>query len=148
MQIYSLWRPRILPINNERPFKQKQYYLLETPRKSIEIIFHSHKSLLYHYNDPWFKEDTSVEFDVQMGSYGSAKVCKVNALFMLDMLSTLFEKNSTSLYRDDDLSIFKNYNGHQNNTIRKDLMKLFKKHQLNLDIKRNLKLQTIQTHSN
>lgn len=140
MYIYSLWHPRILPINNERTFKQKQYYLLETPLKSIEIIFHSHKSLLHHFNDPWFKEDTSVEFDLQMGSYSGAKVCKVNALFMLDMLSTLFEKNSTSLYRDDDLSISKNCNGHQNNTIRKDLMKLFKKHQLNLDIKRNLKL--------
>ena len=75
-----------------------------------------------------------------MGSYDGAEVCEVVGLFMLDMLSKSFEKKYFSLYRDDGLSIFRNYNGHQNNKVRKYLMKVFKKYQLNLDIKCNLKI--------
>ena len=86
------------------------------------------------------QKDTSVEFDVTMGSYDGAEVCEVVGLFMLDMLSKSFEKKYFSLYRDDGLSIFRNYNSHQNDKFRKDLMKLFKKYQLNLDIKCNLKI--------
>ena len=90
---------------------------------SIDFIFHSHKSLLYHIDDPWVKKDTSVEFDVTMGSYDDAEVCEIVGLFMLDMLSKLFEKNYVCLYRDDGLSIFRNYNSHHSNKNRKDLMK-------------------------
>ena len=57
------------------------------------------------------------------------------------MLSKLFEKNSIGFYRDDALSIFRNYSGHHSNKVRKDLTKLFKKYQLNLDIKCNLKIK-------
>ena len=94
---------------------------------------------MYHNNDPWVKKDTSVEFDVTMGSYDSAEVYEIVGVFMLDMLSKLFEKNCIGLHRDDGLSIFRNYNGHQSNKVRKDLTKLSKKYQLNLDIKCNLK---------
>ena len=55
------------------------------------------------------------------------------------MLSKLFEKSSIALYREDGLSIFRNYKGHQSDKVRKDLTKLFKKYQLNLNIKCNLK---------
>ena len=50
------------------------------------------------------------------------------------------KKNSIVLYRGDGLSIFRKHNGHQNDTVRQDLMKLFKKYQLNFDIKCNLKI--------
>ena len=56
------------------------------------------------------------------------------------MLSKLFEKDSIGLYRDYSLSIFRNYNGHQNDKARKDLIKLFKKYQLNLHVKCNLRI--------
>ena len=56
------------------------------------------------------------------------------------MLTKLFQKDSIGLYRDDGLPIFRNYNGHQNNKVRKDLIKLFKKYQLNLDVKCNLRI--------
>ena len=82
------------------------------PPKSIDAIFHSRKSLLHHNDDPWVKKDTRVEFDVTMGSYDGAEVCEIVRLFMLEMLSKLFEKNYIGLYRDDGLSIFRNYNGH------------------------------------
>ena len=94
------------------------------PPKSINVIFHSRKSLLYHNNDPWVKKDKSVEFDVTMGSYDDVEVCEIVGLFMLDKLSKLFEKISVGIYRDDGLSIFKNYNGHQSDKVRKDLTKL------------------------
>ena len=77
-----------------------------------------------------------------MGSYDGAEVCKIVGLFMLDVLSKSFKNIYIyiGLYRDDGLSIFRNYNSHQNDKFRKDLMKLFKKYQLNLDIKCNLKI--------
>ena len=70
-----------------------------------------------------------------MGSYDGAEVCEIVGLFMLDMLSKLFEKNSVGLHRDDGFSISRNYNGHQNDKVRKDLINLFKKYQLSLDVK-------------
>ena len=91
---------------------------------SLDVIFHSRKSLLYHNDDPWVKKDTSVEFDVTMGSYDGAEVCVIVGLFMLDMLSKSFEKNSIGLYRDDGLSISRSYNGHQSDKVRKELTKL------------------------
>ena len=76
-----------------------------------------------------------------MGSYDGAEVCEIVGLFILDMLSKLFKKNSIGLYRDDRLSTFRNYNGHQSDKVRKDLTKLFKKYQLDLDIKCNFKTE-------
>ena len=75
-----------------------------------------------------------------MGSYDGAEMCEIIGLFILDILSKLFEKNSIGLYRDDGQSISRNYNGHQNYNVSKDLMKLHIKYQLNLDTKRNLKI--------
>ena len=80
-----------------------------------------------------------MEFDVAMGSCDGAEVCKIVGLFMLDMLSKSFEKKSIGLYRDNGLSIFRDYNGYQNDKFRKD-MKSCKKYQLNLDMKCNLKI--------
>ena len=60
---------------------------------------------MYHNYDPWVKKDTSVEFDVTMGSYDGAEVYEIVGVFMLDMLSKLFEKNCIGLHRDDGLSI-------------------------------------------
>ena len=75
-----------------------------------------------------------------MGSYDGAKVCEIVGMFMLVMLSKSFEKNSIGLYRDDGLSVFRNYNRHQNDRVRKGLMKLLQKYQLNLYMKCNLKI--------
>ena len=48
-------------------------------------------------------------------------------------------KDDIGLYRDDGLACFKNNNGHQNNKIRKDLIKIFQTYGLKLEIKCNLK---------
>ena len=73
------------------------------------------------------------------GSYDGPEACEIVPLFMLDILSKVFEKNSFGLYTDDSLKNFRNYNSHENDKVRKDFMKLFKDYQLNLDIKYNLK---------
>ena len=81
---------------------------------------------MYPNDDLWVKKDTSVEFEVTMGSFQDAEVCQIVGLFMLDMLSKLFEKNYIGLYRENALSIFRNYNSHQSDKVGKDLPKLFK----------------------
>ena len=65
---------------------------MSVPPKSIVVIFHSRKSLLYHNGDQWIKNETRVEFGVTMGSYDSIEVCEIVGVFMLDVLSKLCEK--------------------------------------------------------
>lgn len=65
---------------------------------------------LHNNDDSWIKKHTSVELDFTMGSHDSFKVFGIGELFMVDMLSKLFEKKSIGLYRDDGPSIFKHYN--------------------------------------
>ena len=45
---------------------------------------------------------------------------------MLNELSKKFDKDDIGLYRDDGLSVFKNYNGHQNDKDWKEMIDLFK----------------------
>ena len=59
---------------------------------------------------------------------------------MLNKLSKKFDKDNIGLYRDDGLSVFKNYNGHLNDKVQKEMIDLFKQHHLNLEIKCNLKI--------
>ena len=95
-------------------------------RKDIEVIFHCRRSLLFHNNEPWIKKDNNGDFDVTMRSYDGPEVFELAGLFMLNMLSKKFDKDNIGLYRDDGLSVFKNYNGHQNYKVRKKMTDLFK----------------------
>ena len=106
-------------------------------QKDIEVIFHCRRSLLFHDNKPWIKDNNS-DFSVAMGSYNGAEVCELTGLFMLNELSKKFDKDNIGLYRDDGLSVFKNYSGHQNDKVRKEMIDLFKQHHLHLEIKCNL----------
>ena len=80
---------------------------------------------MHHNDDSWIKKDTSVEFNVTMGSYNGVEVCEIVGIFIIDIMRKSFEKKIISLYSDDVLSIFRNYNNHQNDKVRKDIMKLF-----------------------
>ena len=104
------------------------------------MIFHCRRSLLFHNYKPWIKKDSNGDFDVTMGSYDGAEVCELAGLFMLNELSKKFDKDNIGLNRDDGLSVFKNYNGHQNDKVRKEMIDVFKQHHLNLEIKCNLKI--------
>ena len=95
---------------------------------------------MFHTNEAWIKKDSNGDFDVTMGSCDGAEVCELAGLFMLNELSNKFEKDDIGLYRDDGLSVFKNYNDHQNDKVWKEMIDLFKQHYLNLEIKGNLKV--------
>ena len=75
-------------------------------QKDIEVIFHCHRSLLFHDNKSWIKKDSNGDFDVTMGSYSGAEVCEIAGLFVLKKLSKTFDTDSIGLYRDDGLSVF------------------------------------------
>ena len=49
----------------------------------------------------------------------------------------MLNEDNIGLYRDDGLSVFKNYNGHQNDKVWKEMIYLFKQH---LEIKSNQKI--------
>ena len=86
---------------------------------------------MFHDNEPWIKKDSNDDFDVTMGSYDGAVVCELAGLFMLIELSKNFDKDNIGLYRDDGLSVFKNYNGHENDKVQKEMIDLINQHHLN-----------------
>ena len=73
-----------------------------------------------------------------MGSNDGAETCKIAGLFLLHSIGEKFNKDNIALYRNDGLACFKN-NGHQNDKIRKELIKIFQTNGLILQIKCNLK---------
>ena len=64
-------------------------------------------NLLYNNSEPWMKKDSGL-FDVTMGAYDGAEVCKLVGTFLLYKLSLKYNKNGIGLYHDDGLAIFKN----------------------------------------
>ena len=54
-----------------------------------------------------------------------AMTCEIVGLFLLDSIGEKFNKDNIGLYRADELVCFKNNNGHQNDKIRKELIKIF-----------------------
>ena len=107
------------------------------PQKEEETIFHCRKSLLYHNGEPWQKKEG--DFDVTMGSYDGAEICELVGLFFLEIMQKRYKHANIGLYRDDGLAAFKNISMRQGDVIRKDLIKLFKQHKLDLEIKCNMK---------
>ena len=74
-----------------------------------------------------------------MGSNDGAKTCELVGLFLFYSIGEKLNKNNIGLYSDDGLACFKNNNGHENDKIRKDLIRTFYTHGLKLEIKCNLK---------
>ena len=48
------------------------------PQQDTKIIFHSRKSLLFDKDKPWIKRGGNSLFDMMMGSYDGADVCRQN----------------------------------------------------------------------
>ena len=57
---------------------------------------------------------------------------------MLNQLSTVIDKSSVGLYRDDGLAAINNENGPKLHRISKDIIALFKKEVLSITIETNL----------
>ena len=86
------------------------------------------------------KKEGNGELDVTMGSDEGAETCEIVGLFLLYSIGEKFNKDNIGLYSNDGLASFKNGNGHQNDKIRKKLIKIFETHVLKLkEIKCSLK---------
>ena len=62
-----------------------------------------------------------------MGSYDRAEICELVGLYLLNQLSTVIDKSSVGLYRDDELAAINNANGPKLDRTREDIITLFKK---------------------
>ena len=104
-----------------------------------KVIYHSHKLLLYNQEQTWMKEGSDL-FDDSMGAHDSAEVCELIGIFLLNLLGRQYNTKNSSLYRDDGLSIFKNWSGLQMEKIKKRLRKVFKNNGLDIIIACNMKI--------
>ena len=77
----------------------------EISEEDINIIRHSCKSILSCNGRTWEKKDAVDLFDIPMGSFHGAEVCDLVGLYLLNKLSTIFDKRDCGLYRDDGLAI-------------------------------------------
>ena len=75
------------------------------------------------------KKDSGL-FDVAMGAFDGAQVCKLVGNFLLHKLSEKYERKNLALYHDNGLAIFKNFNGPDSEKIKKHFCKLFIDHDL------------------
>lgn len=105
--------------------------------KEVQIIDHARKSLLFNKGETWVKKGKKL-FDVTMGAFDGAEVCELVGCFLLNKLSSKYNKNEIGLYRDDGLAVFKNVSGTQIERIKKDFQKIFKNHGLDITIECNM----------
>ena len=75
-----------------------------------------------------------------MGAYDGAEVCELVGIFILHQLSLVCNNNNIGLYRDDGLAVFKNISGPQAEKIKKHFQNIFRKNNLNIIVKCNLKV--------
>ena len=105
--------------------------------KTINIVMHARKSLLFDSCNPWIKKNNP-DFDVTMGSYDGAEICELVGLYMLNEIKTKLDNVELGLYRDDGLGITRNLSGPQTERLKKEVVKLFKSHNLKITIECNL----------
>ena len=62
-----------------------------------------------------------------MGAYDGAEIYELVGIFMLSLLSKKFSFNNIGLYRDDELSVFRNISRRQVEKKKKKQFKIFSK---------------------
>ena len=85
------------------------------------------------------KKDNDGLLDVTMGSFEGAEACELVGLFILNDLASKYGTNNIGLYRDDGLAVFRNTTGPPAERTRKEIIRHFKEHGLNITIQSNLK---------
>ena len=79
----------------------------------------------------------SSDFDVTMGSFDGAEVCELVGLYLLSQLQHL--DINEGLYRDDGLAVRK-LSPQNTESMKKEIRKIFKQHDLNITIEANKKI--------
>ena len=98
---------------------------IDIPTDDKAIIKQARKSLLFNKSKTWIKKDSGL-FDVAIGTFDGAEVCKLVSNFLLYKLSEEYDRKNLALYCDDGLAIFKNVSGPDSEKIKKHFCKLFK----------------------
>ena len=108
-------------------------------REDKVIIKHARKSLFFNQQQTWIKKESGL-FDVTMGTYDDAEVCELVGIFILYLVSLKYNKNNIGLFRDDGLAVFRNISGPQAEKFKKHFQNIFRKTNLNIIVKCNLKI--------
>ena len=103
------------------------------------MMMHVRKSLLFANDKAWVKKSGDSSFDVTMGFYDGAEVCKLVGLYILYVLGNKFGKENMGLYRDDGLACLHGIDGPTSDRIRKDIVSIFQELNLKVTIQTNLK---------
>jgi hypothetical protein len=107
----------------------------------VSIINHARRSVLFNSTKPWIKRNSPTTFDVTMGSFDGAKICKLVGLYALSKLSARFDSNNIGLYRDDGLAMIKGTSPRLADKARKDLCSAFQ--ELGLKITAEVNYKTV-----
>ena len=65
-------------------------------RKDVEVIFHS-RNWIYHNGEPWAKKKDG-SFDVTIGAYDGAEVCKLISIYMLYFIGKKYNSENIGLH--------------------------------------------------
>ena len=96
--------------------------------KDLCLIMHCRKSLLFFGNETWKKKSTESCFDVTMGSFDGAEICKLVGLYIQSNLKNILPKTNFGLYRVDGLILLRNLNGQQMEKKMKSYHQNFQRH--------------------
>ena len=73
-----------------------------------------------------------------MGSFDGARICELVGIHILSLLSSILDKQSTGLYRDNGLVLLRNTSKQKTDRIRQDIIEIFKNAGFKIKIKTNL----------
>ena len=96
------------------------------------------KSLIFSKDQTWVKKSGNELFEVTMGSFDGAEICKLVALYLLNKLSKLLGNDNVGFYRDDGLAAIKSTSSPILDKTRKRIIAFFKKEGLTITIDTNL----------
>ena len=105
--------------------------------QEFSTIRHCRRNFLYFQNETWVKRENA-DFDVGMGSPDSAEISELCGLYLLSEMEQLLPKEQLGLYRDDGLA-FVELPGPETERLRKNIVKLFSKHNLKITTETNIK---------
>ena len=105
-------------------------------QQESDIILHARKSLFFSKNKPWEKKINKSLFDITMGIYDRAEICKLVDLYISSFLGKGYGIQHVGFYRDDGLACLCDISGPASNKTRKDMIWTF---WLKITITTNLK---------
>ena len=95
---------------------------------------------MFHGSEPFIKREDNENFDVPMGYFDGAEVCKLIGTYILSQLNTVFENENVGLSRDNGVQIFRNLSGPEIERKRKAILRVFKECGLSTTTRANLKV--------